>query len=544
MKSFSLFERQKNLLRIEDEIFDILIIGGGITGAGVSRDASMRGMKVCLLEQNDFASGTSSRSSKLIHGGIRYLENREFKLVFEALSERKILFQIAPHLVHPLRFMIPIYKESRVGFGIMGLGMWLYDALSMFDAPEMHERLNSLESKQRVNSLNQADLLGSYVYSDAYMDDDRLVLETLRSANEHGALCFNYVKANKKSKSNLISRNGEKLYEVEATDILNNKNFSIKAKHIVSSLGPWTDQELPHFSNDWKKILRPTKGIHLTFEKSRVPLEQAVVMGAEKRIVFAIPRHEMVIIGTTDTDFSGDPSSVFSTTEDIEYLLGVSQKYFPTLNLKREDIVASYSGVRPLVDDSSSTEGKTSREHYIKTFDQHLTVVAGGKYTTYRLMAEQIVDEVLKHRNFETRAKYLHCPTKSALNPLISEDFMEKVEAIKNEIKIKSGRLSEKELVWLSERHGQEAVLMSSKYQNDFSYIQMEAMHAIHQTGCLSVADFYLRRAPLVLARKDHGFSFLEEIKSVFKNELSLSSAELQNQVDTLNRIIKKEMSW
>ncbi len=544
MKSFSFYDREKNLPKIENEIFDILIIGGGITGAGVARDAAMRGMKVCLVEQNDFASGTSSRSSKLIHGGIRYLENREFKLVFEALSERKILFQIAPHLVHPLRFMIPIYKESRVGFGMMGLGMWLYDALSMFDAPELHERLNSSESKQRVRSINQTDLLGSYVYSDAYMDDDRLVLETLRSANEFGALCFNYIKANKKLESKLNSKDSDKIYEVEVTDSLNKKNYKIKAKHIVSSLGPWTDQELPHFANDWKKILRPTKGIHLTFEKSRVPLEQAVVMGAEKRIVFAIPRHEMVIIGTTDTDFNGDPAEVFSNTEDIEYLLDVSKKYFPTLNLKREDIVASYSGVRPLVDDRSSTEGKTSREHYIKTFDHHLTVVAGGKYTTYRLMAEQIVNEVLKHKNFETRAKYLHCPTKTALNPLISEDFLSNVDAIKNEIMIKSARLSESELIWLSERHGQEAIRMSSKYQNDFSYIQMEAMHAIHQTSCISLADFYLRRAPLVLARKDHGLSFLGEIKSVFKNELSLSSAELQNQVDVLNRTIKKEMSW
>ena len=191
MKNFSFKTRQENIQLLQDQEFDLLIIGGGITGAGVARDAALRGLKVALIEANDFAFGTSSRSSKLIHGGIRYLENREFKLVFEALSERSKLFTMAPHLTHPLRFVIPLYENSRVGMFKMGLGMMLYDGLALFKTPQMHERLNAHETMERYPIVNAHQLSGSYVYSDGYMDDDRLVHETLRSAHENGAICVN-----------------------------------------------------------------------------------------------------------------------------------------------------------------------------------------------------------------------------------------------------------------------------------------------------------------------------------------------------------------
>ncbi|MCK6599228.1 MAG: FAD-dependent oxidoreductase, partial [Bdellovibrionaceae bacterium] len=195
MKKFNHQLRAQNIIEIEQETFDVLIVGGGINGAGIARDAAMRGMKVALIEQNDFASGTSSRSSKLIHGGIRYLENLEFKLVFEALSERSLLFEIAPHLVHPLKFMIPLFKSSRVGMFKMGLGMWLYDLLALFQAPEIHDRLSRKQTILSQPEVRNVDLVGSFTYFDAYMDDDRLVHETLRSASESGAKIVNYIKA-------------------------------------------------------------------------------------------------------------------------------------------------------------------------------------------------------------------------------------------------------------------------------------------------------------------------------------------------------------
>ncbi|MCB0371328.1 MAG: FAD-dependent oxidoreductase, partial [Bdellovibrionales bacterium] len=234
--------------------------GGGITGAGVARDAASRGLKVILIEANDFASGTSSRSSKLIHGGIRYLENLEFHLVFEALSERKLLFELAPHLVHPLRFLLPLYKGQRVGMFKMGLGMWLYDCLSLFEAPQMHEHLNKFETQERIPGINNNQLSGSYEYSDAYMDDDRLVHETLRSAHQFGAHCLSYVKA-----TGVEFKNQQKEIQfIECVDKETNHSFKIKAKHFVSTVGPWTDELAKIIVPHWNNIMRLSKGVHLT----------------------------------------------------------------------------------------------------------------------------------------------------------------------------------------------------------------------------------------------------------------------------------------
>lgn len=538
MKSFSFEDRIVNLKRLENEELDIFIIGGGITGAGVARDASMRGMKVGLIEASDFASGTSSRSSKLVHGGIRYLENMEFKLVFEALSERQKLFNIAPHLVHPLRFMIPLYKSGRVGMFKMGLGMWLYDALSLFQAPEMHERLNENETAARMPSLQAADLLGSYVYSDAYMDDDRLVHETLRSANEFDAIACNYVRA-----TGVDLDENKKVKAVLCEDVLTGFKFKVRAKHVVSSVGPWTDQVGNDFFKDWKKILRPTKGVHLTFEKKRLPLSSAVVMGAEKRIVFGIPRHEMVIIGTTDTDYKGNPEDVTATPEDVKYLLGVVDQYFPGAKIKASDIVATYAGVRPLVHDESQNEGKTSREHTIFTDDHNVTFVAGGKYTTYRLMAQQIVEECLKFFPIEDKVKFNNCKTNSPLNPLVTVDTrltdFETVRSLGD-----STRLSESERRLLVDRHGLEALSIVENFNPHLTYWQFEAAHAIENTMCLSLTDFYTRRVPLFLADPHHGLGVLNEIIVIFQSMLGWTSATAEQERKKLEAHINSELAW
>lgn len=530
MKHFSPKTRVENISNLESETFDILIIGGGITGAGVARDAAMRGLKVGLIEGRDFAYGTSSRSSKLVHGGIRYLENMEFKLVFEALSERSKLFEIAPHLVHPLRFMIPLFRDSRVGMFKMGLGMFLYDLLSLFQTPEMHERLNGAESLKRMPILKSEEILGSYVYSDAYMDDDRLAHETLRSAHEAGACAANYVKALRS-----VFYDG-KLAAVEAQDMKSDRKFKITCRHVVSTVGPWTDLVGPTLVEDWKKILRPTKGIHLTLSNERLKLSSAVVMAAQEsnRIVFAIPRHEMVIIGTTDTDFSGDPADAKADVADVKYLLEVTNNYFPGANLKPEDIISSYVGVRPLVKDDSGNEGKTSREHTILKDPRGFHFIAGGKYTTYRLMSEQIVDSVLKTIPLEERMQYKKCETMSPLNEHTSVDAL---------ILAKSQASTETEIK-LVERFGLEAFEIIENYGFDLSYWELEAYHAINSSMCLNLTDFYTRRTPLMLAYKDHGISFLEDIAMVFKKELILTTNEIEKQKTDLMNYIHSELAW
>ncbi|MEK6627996.1 MAG: glycerol-3-phosphate dehydrogenase/oxidase [Bdellovibrionota bacterium] len=530
MKEFSFNTRKQNLQKLKTEKFDLLIIGGGINGAGVARDAALRGLKVALVEEADFASGTSSRSSKLIHGGIRYLENFEFRLVFEALSERTKLFKIAPHLVHPLRFMIPLFKNSRVGPIKMSLGLFLYDLLSLFRAPEGYERLNKKQTLSRLPIVHGDDLVGACVYSDAYMDDDRLVHETLRSANEAGACIVNYTKAI----SSEITNGQVKALKV--VDFLSGEAFRIQCEHIASTVGPWTDLVGEKLVFDWKNILRPTKGIHLTISKSRLALPSAVVMAAQKstRIVFAIPRHEMTIIGTTDTDFSGNPSEVKATFEDVEYLLKVTNEYFPKAQITHQDILSSYVGVRPLVKDDSGNEGKTSREHVIISDKRGFSFVAGGKYTTYRLMSEQIVDRVLSAWPSQKRLSYRKCETTQPLNKYVSADQVEQA--------IKSAQTEMEKL--LSERYGAEGIEIIKKYGTNHTYWQLEAYQAIHSTMCLNLVDFYTRRVPLMLAYPDHGLSLLTEISDIFKKELNWSEADLEFQQINLKNYIEKELAW
>ena len=541
MKTFSFEQRNQYWNALDQSEFDLLIIGGGINGAGVARDASSRGMKVAVVEANDFASGTSSRSSKLIHGGIRYLENMEFKLVFEALNERTKLFQMAPNLVHPLRFMIPLYEDSRVGMFKMGLGMWLYDALSLFQAPQMHERLSSDESYQRMPLLEKNQLKGSYVYSDAYMDDDRLVHETLRSAHEMGAIALNYVKAQKAN----FDQSG-RIQSVLVKDTFTGKEKLVRAKHIVGSVGPWTDLLGEDFFPQWKKVLRPTKGIHITVSKERLPLSSAIVMAAEKsdRIVFGIPRHEMVIIGTTDTDFNQNPGEVVATAEDVKYLLGVVEQYFPGAKLKAEDIMATYAGVRPLVNDGSSVEGKVSREHTIWTLaERHMTFVAGGKYTTYRLMAQEVVDQVLKSFSIEEKSRFQRPHTEQPLLPEVSPDLFQQAIAGASHL-AETFLRNPAEVMTLCERYGMEATAILSRNPTYFTYWQLEAAQAIEFTMCLNLVDFYSRRVPLFLARQDHGMPILEEVTQVFAEMLGWTEEKIEQEKEQLKAYMAHELSW
>lgn len=540
MKKFSFSSRYENIKKMQDQIFDLVVIGGGINGAGVARDSAARGMKVALIETNDFASGTSSKSSKLIHGGIRYLENMEFKLVFEALNERTKLFAMAPHLVHPLRFMIPLYKESRVGMFKMGMGMWLYDALSLFQAPELHERCSRGESLARMPALNADQLIGSYIYSDAYMDDDRLVLETLRSANEFGAVCANYVKATgaKFDESGKIS-------QVTCFDSVHRNEFTIKARHVISSVGPWTDQLGNSLFKDWKSILRPTKGVHLTFSKNRLPLSSAVVMGAEKgnRIVFGIPRHEMIIIGTTDTDFKESPESVTATAEDIKYLLEITDQYFPGAQIKAKDIIASYAGVRPLVYDGSQSEGKTSREHTIITDPRGVTFVAGGKYTTYRLMCQQTVDRAIESFPIEDQVRFRSADTSAPLNEYTSQESYQQAQILAD-VWAQSFHREIKDITSLTQRYGMEAEVICEAHPSHYNYWQLEAAQAIDTTMCLHLRDFYARRVHLFLADPAHGMSQLDQIAQVFREKMGWSEQQLRVEIEMLKQYVATELEW
>ena len=372
--------------------YDLLIIGGGITGAGAARDAARRGLKVCLVEQEDLAFGTSSRSSKLVHGGLRYLEQYEFSLVFEAVTERRILMDIAPHLVTPLGFLFPVFKSSRRGVFTVNLGMWVYDGLSLFRSPKIHRNLSRKAVQKEEPSLRQDELSGAPLYYDCSTDDARLTLESALDGAAAGATVLTYTRVVG------LLRSEEGLIDgARVRDMLTGEEREIRANSVINATGPWSDRTRL-MGKGSKPRLRPTKGVHLVVEGTRLPVNNAVVCfhPTDGRVLFAIPWGDRTYVGTTDTDFQDDPGAVHATSEDVDYLLAAANHYFPDVELERKDVLSTWAGVRPLIsEEGAGNESNVSREHAIEVDEDLLVTIAGGKLTTYRRMAAEVVDKAL-----------------------------------------------------------------------------------------------------------------------------------------------------
>jgi glycerol-3-phosphate dehydrogenase len=380
---------QRDLTQFIRQSYDVLTIGGGINGAGIAHMAALNGLRTALLEKGDFASGTSSKSTKLIHGGLRYLENMEFGLVRESLRERQVQLKSAPHLVHPLRFVIPVYRTDRRPFWMMKFGVGLYDFLSGEYVLEKHRTLSVEEVCQMIPGLQREGLLGGVTYSDAQMDDARLCLENILSAAEKGAHVANYVEAR-----SLIQENG-KVVGVKAYDHLHKTAFDITAKKIVCAVGPWTNLFVGKENSPPPPPLRLTKGVHIVYRGCLSPRAMLISAQRDKRVFFIIPWLGNTLIGTTDTDFSGSPDAVDAGQEDIDYLIAETKRVLPGARIIQDDIIASFAGLRPLIYDRRSPE-KISRRHVIKESNSGIIYVMGGKYTTYRKIAQDVVSRLAK----------------------------------------------------------------------------------------------------------------------------------------------------
>lgn len=377
---------------------DLLVVGGGITGAGVARDAARRGLSVALVDMSDLASGTSSRSSKLVHGGLRYLEHYEFSLVFEAVSERRILMDLAPHLVNPLGFLFPVYAGSRHKLWFIQAGMWLYDGLSLFRSPKRHRKLKPKEVAELEPAVKQDGLKGAPLYYDCSTDDARLTLENALDAVQSGAVVVPWCRVD-----GFLKEESGRVHGAVVRDVLSGELKEVMARTVVNATGPWTDRTIalskPLAGGN---LLRPTKGVHIVVDFAKLPLENAVVCfhPQDERVLFAIPWRDRTYIGTTDTDFDGDPALVTATSEDVDYLIDASNHYFPHHQLARGDVIATWSGLRPLIAPPSAegdlAESAVSREHQIVVGQDGLITIAGGKLTTYRRMAVEIVDTVAR----------------------------------------------------------------------------------------------------------------------------------------------------
>ena len=388
--------------RLTSAPLDLLVVGGGIVGSGVARDAALRGLKVGLVDQADFASGTSSRSSRLLHGGLRYLEQGRVRLVREASIEKKTIHRIAPHLAEPLGFVFPSYRGEGRPVWQLRIGVKLYDLLCGGGNFEPSRGFTRTETQQMLPALRTDRLAGSVRYYDALTNDARLVLDTLRSAARHGATLVNYARL-------LHSRRNDDHWTCDVEDATNGNRHSVHARTIVNATGPWADQ-VEHSAVK----LRLSKGIHIVIERHRLPVPSAVVITEGKRILFVLPWGERVIIGTTDTDYRGKPEDVRVDPTDVAYVLRTVNEFFPSVALRDTDIVSSWAGLRPLIANPDGSPSDISREHQIRTPEPGWWDIAGGKLTTYRLMAEQAVDQIVRHLGIAAQP----CPT--ATEPLLA----------------------------------------------------------------------------------------------------------------------------
>jgi glycerol-3-phosphate dehydrogenase len=407
------FNRDDALARLANESFDVLVIGGGITGTGVALDAASRGLRTALVERDDFASGTSSKSSKLVHGGLRYLQQKEIRLVYEALAERQVLRKTAPHLVRVMPFLLPVFTKDgllpRSLARALGTAMWLYDATGGVRIGKLHKRVTKDEALGYMPTLPIERIAASYVYYDAQADDARLTLTVARTAADHGAVVANYVRVVKILKDQGGRAAGAR---VAAGD----DEFDVRAKVVVNATGVWSDDVRALDEGTYPASIRPAKGVHITVPWSLVQNSIAAVIPVPKdrRSVFVVPWGDFTYIGTTDTDYDGPLDDPQCTPEDIDYLLRAIN-FSVTTTITESDILGTWAGLRPLVRDATSERtSDLSRRHSVRASGSGVITVTGGKLTTYRRMAADTVDEAAKQLSVKVRSKTRRVPLRGA----------------------------------------------------------------------------------------------------------------------------------
>ncbi len=514
--------RTSVLKEVDGQRFDLVIIGGGINGAGCAHDAASRGLKVLLLEQRDLAFGTSSRSSKLIHGGLRYLEHYQFKLVFEGTNERAALRSVAPHLVRPLMFALPVYEDDRVPLWLMDVGLWMYDSLSLFKVEKRHITLRSPKRMlEREPLLNPEKLTGGIIYYDCMTDDARLTLENAMTASQLGSPVIT------RARVTGVQDSGASPVAVTFEDRLSGRECTVYGRGVVNCTGVWTDRLRKLVKVD-DQIVRPTKGVHLVLRQERLPVHSAVALVAPQdgRVFFAIPWKGRTVIGTTDTDFSGDPSEIPATRADADYLLAAANHHFPGQDLQVKDAIAAWAGLRPLINAQVESESDVPREH--KHYrDGRMITVAGGKLTTYRRMAAETIDHAIN-------AAELRCgPSKTEKSLLpgargLSRDFDEEAQRISAEAQLEPaiakrlvdiyGSRSAAVIELLQENRG-----WAERICPDREVILAEVVHAVRNELALTLEDVLIRRTSLSLTSTHQALDAEARVAALMAEELGWS---------------------
>ena len=530
--SFDARDRDAVIQRLEDGTFDLIVVGGGVNGAGVAHDAALRGLSVCLIEQRDLAFGTSSRSSKLIHGGLRYLEHYHFKLVFEGTNERAALRKVAPHLVRPLLFALPVYGSSRHPLWKIDIGLWLYDGLSLFKAEKRHVTVRSQKRMlEREPLLNPDGLNGGIIYYDCVTDDARITLENAMAAARLGAPIVTHAQVVRID--DLHAKNSPA--SVTVRDELSGRHFTVRGRGVVNCTGVWTDRTraLAKVSGT---VIRPSKGVHIVFPRERLEVRHAVALVAPQdgRVFFAIPWNGRTVVGTTDTDDKTDPGELRIDLEDTRYLLNAANFAFPSAKLGHEDIIAGWVGLRPLIHVETDSASDVPREHQIYR-DGKMVTVAGGKLTTYRRMAAEVVDDAAE----TIGARCQDSTTEDAKLPGaigLTEDFDEMAARLTKQASIPEDVASRLANVYGSRaddvaRYLAEDRALAERVCPDRDVIMAEVVHAVDRELAVTLDDVLVRRTSLSLTAEDQAVGAAERVADVMANRLGWDAARRHDEV-------------
>ena len=524
----SLRTRAANLARMQREAFDIVVIGGGITGAGVALDAASRGLSVALVEKGDFASGTSSRSSKLIHGGLRYLEQFQFALVREALHERAVLSRMAPHLSKPLRFLVPLYSSSaRSPLGSskikLSMGLGLYDFLAGSQNIERHRWLSADEAVQFAPALDRDGLRGAFIYYDCLTDDARLVIEVIKAAAAHGALVANYAAAR-----SVVANERETSLQIE--DGLTGHSFNLRARVVVNAAGVWSDEVSRLSDANVSNKLRPSKGIHVVLPSEIFQNRTAVLIPSlgEGRFLFVIPWQGRTVVGTTDTDYSGDLNEPRAEPSEVDRVVKSAARAFPGAALSSVDVISTFAGLRPLIAADGMSTKEVSRKEEIFENKSGLLTITGGKLTTWRRMAERVVDLAARklegldgvprpkaHRSLTENLQLAGGPVAVTEEEAaeLAREYGLPVIAVEHLIESYGGNY--RVLLELT----RESDELKSSLIDGLPQIEAEVVYAARYEMAATVEDFLSRRTRLELLARDHGNSCAERVASLLTCE-------------------------
>jgi glycerol-3-phosphate dehydrogenase len=512
------FSRDAALARLADEHFDVLIVGGGITGAGVALDAASRGLHTALVERRDFASGTSSKSSKMVHGGLRYLNQRDYRLVYEALYERQRLLHNAPHLVKPLPFLIPLYGGKAIAKALNS-ALWIYDLTGGVRIGKRHHRISPDDTIEHMPTLRREGLAAGFEYYDAQADDARLTLTIVRSAVlDHGAVAANYAGV-----TDLLKGGDGQVAGARVGDV------DVRAEVVINATGVWSDQVRALDEGHDPGTLRPAKGIHLSVPWDKVRCDIAVVIPVlkDKRSIFVVPWNDRVYVGTTDTDYEGSLDEPVCTPDDVRYLLDAVNRFL-THPLSPDDVLGTWAGLRPLVRDARSERtADLSRRHSVQRSLGGLISVTGGKLTTYRRMAADTVDAAVAVLGRGGRSRTARLRLRGA------DGF----EAVGDE--------------HLASRYGSEARIVQAMVGTDaelgrplvpsLPYLRAEAVYAARYEMAHTLDDILSRRTRALLLARDETAALASDIAALVAPELGWDEAEAARQADHFRRLAAAE---